>query len=178
MKKNILLLVVLIGLVLTGCKYEDGPGISFRSKRDRLANEWEIKDFKINDNDSALKELSNDSLMIIWSLTRTGSYNADIVYKDRSRTIRADYSSLYKNETVLNFYSSKFHKRFGSTGNYSFINHHNLVEFNVDLSEKYDYLPRVQRLEIQELRNEKVKLKGTDTKGEKIYIELEAYNKK
>ena len=49
MKNNLLkgiLFVALAGLItFTGCKYEEGPGISLRSKRDRFANEWIVKSY-------------------------------------------------------------------------------------------------------------------------------------
>ena len=50
MKKFNLVLTVLFltSIALTSCKYEEGPGISLISKRDRLANEWSVVNYKIN----------------------------------------------------------------------------------------------------------------------------------
>jgi hypothetical protein len=33
-------------LLFTSCKYDDGPVISFRSKKVRVANQWKISSFK------------------------------------------------------------------------------------------------------------------------------------
>ena len=36
------MLMVIAVLLLAGCKYEDGPAISLRSKKARAANTWQI----------------------------------------------------------------------------------------------------------------------------------------
>jgi len=38
-------------LTFAGCKYEEGPKISLRAKRDRVANEWRIEKYTYNDSD-------------------------------------------------------------------------------------------------------------------------------
>ncbi len=40
--KKIVYSIVALSVLLTACKYEEGPGISLRSKRDRAANEWVV----------------------------------------------------------------------------------------------------------------------------------------
>jgi len=41
MKLNVISLLVVISILLSGCKkYEEGPGISFRSKTERAINIW------------------------------------------------------------------------------------------------------------------------------------------
>lgn len=52
--KNLsLVLVSAFAVVFTGCKYEEGPAISLRNKRDRVANEWKISGYQINGTEDA-----------------------------------------------------------------------------------------------------------------------------
>ena len=53
MKKIIYSLTILAGLHFSSCsKYEEGPGISLRSKKSRLVGEWRIDKMYINDQDA------------------------------------------------------------------------------------------------------------------------------
>ncbi len=38
--------VLAISIVFSSCKYEEGPGISLRTKRDRVSNEWKISKYE------------------------------------------------------------------------------------------------------------------------------------
>lgn len=40
--KNLIYSAFAVAILFTACKYEEGPGISLRSKRDRVANEWKV----------------------------------------------------------------------------------------------------------------------------------------
>jgi len=53
MKKIIIIALSLLLIVPEGCKkYEDGPWISFRSKKNRLIGLWHVEEYKINNYDS------------------------------------------------------------------------------------------------------------------------------
>lgn len=42
----------MVGLVQSGCKkYEDGPTLSLRSRSERVANNWKVENYKINNTD-------------------------------------------------------------------------------------------------------------------------------
>ena len=48
-KKLLLLSALALLLIGTGCKkYEDGPMISFRSKKERVVNNWKVITYKFN----------------------------------------------------------------------------------------------------------------------------------
>lgn len=67
-------------MALSACKYEHGPGISLRSKRDRVANEWLIDNLTIDGTD--VTSSVNDSEIGFYSIlrmTRSGSYGLDMV---------------------------------------------------------------------------------------------------
>lgn len=51
MKKGIIFLIAL-SLILTDCKYKEGPLISFKRKKFRLIGSWTIKEFKSDGVDS------------------------------------------------------------------------------------------------------------------------------
>ncbi|MEI6766766.1 MAG: hypothetical protein WCM76_14135 [Bacteroidota bacterium] len=55
---------------LIGCKYEDGPLISFRTVERRLQGEFQAEEFKIDGQDALQKwkdSICNDYLMMHWS---------------------------------------------------------------------------------------------------------------
>lgn len=59
--KHFLPIILILGVTLVGCKkYEEGPGLSFRSKLARVSNTWEVESYTINgmDNTSTLKNLN------------------------------------------------------------------------------------------------------------------------
>jgi len=53
--KSVLILTFLVSIALSfeGCsKYEEGPNLSFRSRKDRVSNNWKVSNYKINGIDS------------------------------------------------------------------------------------------------------------------------------
>ena len=72
--------IALLGAVsMYSCKYDEGPGISLRAKRDRVANEWRVVNMTYGGVDVTSKV--NDSIFTsVINLSRTGKYN--IVHKD------------------------------------------------------------------------------------------------
>lgn len=82
-KMNMLrfLSIALLGSVsLYSCKYDEGPGISLRAKRDRVANEWKVVKMTYGGVDVTNK--INDTIFSsIINLSRTGKYN--IVHIDK-----------------------------------------------------------------------------------------------
>ena len=59
MKKTLLILLALTGII-DGCRYEDGPLISFRSVRSRIYGNYTLTQYKVNGIDSI--NLFKDSL--------------------------------------------------------------------------------------------------------------------
>ncbi|HOK21080.1 MAG TPA: lipocalin family protein [Bacteroidales bacterium] len=50
-------------LIFTGCKYEDGPAISFRSKEERLCNEWRLTRLYINGTEQTLSSIDQQTTL-------------------------------------------------------------------------------------------------------------------
>ena len=53
---GIIFIITLITISPSCKKYEEGPGLSFRSKEKRLANTWKIKALYLNDTAQALSD--------------------------------------------------------------------------------------------------------------------------
>lgn len=69
--KNYLLIILSI-LAFTGCrKYEEGPGLSLRSKKERVSNVWKIEKYFMNDED---RTAQIDSMYLTYTLRKDGSY--------------------------------------------------------------------------------------------------------
>lgn len=78
MFKNIAIATLALTLTLGACKYEEGPNISLRTKRDRVANEWVFDAYTYNGLD-ALKKINGDSFKLILSIYRNNSYGTQII---------------------------------------------------------------------------------------------------
>jgi hypothetical protein len=73
MKKLInftLMFAVCTIIALSGCKYEDGPGLSLRSKKSRVAANWEFKKVLYNSFDE-----TSDYLDYTWEMEKDGDFN-------------------------------------------------------------------------------------------------------
>lgn len=81
--KNLLVAgVVITAFALTSC-YKEGAKISFRSKRDRLANEWSLTEYQVDGSDDAAMKnswKSGDSMELLFILTKGPSYGFGLQY--------------------------------------------------------------------------------------------------
>ena len=58
-------------IALSGCKkYEDGPGLSFSSKKSRVAADWQFKKVLYNSVDE-----TSEYLDYTWEMTKDGDFN-------------------------------------------------------------------------------------------------------
>jgi hypothetical protein len=82
-KKTMLLSIALLGgviLMLSSCgKYEDGPGLSLRSKVGRVAGDWEVTEFWYN-NENALDGSYSDYITCIDGFTVSYTSNTNVNY--------------------------------------------------------------------------------------------------
>jgi hypothetical protein len=59
MKKTLLFVLIAVSaLMFQSCKYEDGPSVSCRSKKTRVANLWRLSEMYVND---TLQELNSNT---------------------------------------------------------------------------------------------------------------------
>ena len=188
MKKFNLVLTVLFltSIALTSCKYEEGPGISFISKRDRLANEWSVVNYKINneDNAAALNSFrSGDTLEMIFSITRSGYFSINPQYtKSYSKANDGKIFTYRKDEhffLLASIYENNiFAKNCAGNGKWSFTERHDKVVFgnngNGDLSKASD--AEVLTCEIIKLKNKELKISFTAKDGTKHLMTMEPRN--
>mgnify|MGYP000731230036 CR=1 FL=1 len=184
MKNNLLkgmLFIALAGLItFTGCKYEEGPGISIKSKRDRFSNEWKVNSYTMLDSGaSAATDLSNlfdtnsTSLGdVLFVTTRTGRFSLhqvpDTAYEFDSvvwnkpvylqmKKLTSDLSSALGFKTS---YSSDTNDFVAPAGEWTFDDKSSTVQMKRDLSH-IDSIPNII-YDIVELREDALKLKWTD----------------
>jgi hypothetical protein len=72
MKKQInftLMFAVCTIIALSGCKYEDGPGLSLRSKKSRIAATWEYKKVISNSVDESALYIGDT-----WEMKKDGNF--------------------------------------------------------------------------------------------------------
>lgn len=78
MCKLSVIIIIISSILFTQCKkYPEGPSISFRSKKERLANTWKISAYKINDVDSTTQYTSVYKDYTL-TMTKSGSYSISL----------------------------------------------------------------------------------------------------
>ena len=94
--KTLKLTTLLVGLALvfgTSCgKYEEGPGISFRSKKARVANTWAIEKYIVDGTEIDITYFSDLSI----EYTKDGKYT----YSDGSSSSKGTWEFGDKKETI------------------------------------------------------------------------------
>lgn len=82
MTKSMRFLSVLVfaAVAISSCKYEHGPNISLRTKRDRVANEWLVSKFVYDGVDqTGLINSDSNGFHSLLKFSRTGSYSVEML---------------------------------------------------------------------------------------------------
>jgi len=85
MKKHLIVCTAIFAAMTGGCnKYEDGPAISLRSKKKRIANTWRIEKYYVND----VEQTTAVALLGDYTVTFTkdGNYSFNTTFIDGSGT--------------------------------------------------------------------------------------------
>jgi len=186
--KNLWIVTVVSGITLSSC-YKEGPKISFRAKRDRLANEWIVTEYKVGDNvsDSRKSEFYvGDSIALVFNIARAGYYGMDMQFtqeysdKNDGRLLNLSsnmYTKHYielKGELVKNV---PFYNAVGNGGRWSFDDKFRKMVMgdlgNRDLSNTDD--SQLTFADILMLKNKMLKLK-LQINGEDHTITFEPLN--
>ena len=75
-----------LSMLFSACKYEEGPGISFRAKRDRISNEWKVTGYAVDGTEDAALKKSFTSATRIRTATKALSLRV-LVWGDLSRAM-------------------------------------------------------------------------------------------
>lgn len=73
MKSKSILFFVFCLIVFTGCKYEEGPDISFRSACDRVCGKWEVESLTVDGDDSLEVFKSQHNYCSVYEFADNGS---------------------------------------------------------------------------------------------------------
>ena len=82
---RVLFAILVSALAFSSCKYEHGPGISLRTKRDRVSNEWLVSKFVYDGVDqTGLVNSDSNGFHTLLKFSRTGAYSVEmlLVMKD------------------------------------------------------------------------------------------------
>lgn len=171
--------IALLGAVsLYSCKYEDGPGISLRSKRDRVANEWRVVKMIYGGVDVTAKV--NDSIFTsVLNLSRTGKYN--MVHKDflGNTSHTGKWSEKWvKQYTLYRMNMPEPYKELELNGKWSFDVRHDNIQLNPELSTGSDSFNVRTSFdwEIIMLHEDKMKVRGKDRSSVDWSLELVPVN--
>lgn len=184
--KNLLIIAAVFSIVFSACKYDEGPGISLRLKRQRLSNGWIVTNYKVDgsDNDSLKRSFSHgDSIQMVFAIYQSGSYAWNLQYTESYQASTTWRKYYVANQTGLmamdyNHSQNSLFKRLGSNGKWTFDDHHNDVHFgpnDLSYSEGEDK-PLVTNIVM--LKNEMLKLKFTAKDGKSHLVTFEARYKK
>lgn len=158
--KKALNIALILTIALTSCKYEEGPGISLRSKRDRISNEWFVSsyiytdanggdfdrtaDFNVEndtiytyftDGNSLDSNFTVESYSYVFSINRSGAYNMGVLNEDGvsvdPRKMASYVASTGRsNVNSIPDFSDLFNV--GQQGEWSFLSKHSKVQFKTD----------------------------------------------
>ncbi len=184
--KNLLIIAGVFSMVLSACKYDEGPGISFITKRDRVANEWSVTGYKIEGTDDAAMKNSfshGDSIELVFNVARGGVYGFNLQYTKSyqattkwRKLLQSNYTT-YIAENVWNYNQNSFFQLIGSNGKWTFADNHNEVHFGAnDLSHNYtENKPLVCKIIM--LKNKMLQLEFLANDSKKHLITFEPINK-
>lgn len=186
--KLTLLALAAFTFVFSGCKYEEGPGISFRSKKDRVANEWKVTGYEIDGNEDAAAKnsfrSSGDSIELIFTMTRNYNYSMNMAYVDGYVSPSGDKLLSPNASDVRDYYdisnafgtNNKLNKKIGSSGKFSFDDKYRKLRYsaneNGDLAYAEGGDTAIVTAEIIMLKNKMLKLEfEIDKKKHRITFE-------
>ncbi len=141
--KNLLIIAAVFSLVLSACKYDEGPGISLRTKRVRISNEWIVTNYKVDGsvNDAIKSTFTHgDSLQLVLSINKTGKYEFNLQYTESYQNTTTWHKYFIANQTGLvslyyEYNQNNLFKLLGAHGAWSFSNKHDHINFGpYDLS--------------------------------------------
>ena len=113
--KRSLLAAIVIAIVLSGCKYKEGPMISFRSVYKRITGAWEIIEFTSNGVDSLKyfkdscssivviqnidKETSDKEYYMFFNFMKLNEFDTPLKFNEKKKEIYIDFGD--KLNTIL-----------------------------------------------------------------------------
>ncbi len=182
--KNLLVIASLFTLVLSSCKYDEGPGISLRTKRVRASNEWIVTNYQIGGSVDDAQKASfshGDSLVMVFQIGTGGRYSFNLQYTKSYQATTTWHKYFVANKTGLvslyyDYNQNSFFKKVGSNGAWTFANKHDEIHFGPnDLSHNYtEDKPLVCKIIM--LKKKMLKLEFVNDDSKKHLITFEPLN--
>lgn len=184
---NLWMIVIVVVVALSSC-YEEGPSISFRSKRDRLANEWICTDYTVDGQAADAEKNSfyvGDSLTLVLSLTRTNAYSMNMQYtKSYSEShnnallnLKSTLTSRHYNDIMAILQANNpLCKSIGNSGKWSFMDKFKKIEFSNTMGDlSVAEGQKLMSADVLMLKNKSIKLKY-DVSGKSHTVTFEPRN--
>lgn len=169
---TLLSVFALSGIFFTGCKYEDGPVVSLRSKKMRFTNTWQVVEAQLAGSDIT-SQYNREDFIISFDVYKDGFYSFTLRDENGNPLSRTGSNPLYSQvERELSQDRPVFMQLVGGSGKWSFVNNMNSVQMRHELSQDSDN-PVVPVLDIKELRNNRLKLTGVTEDGDDIEMTFE-----
>lgn len=178
MKQKTSQILLVIILIMVGCgKYEEGPGISFRSKRHRIEGKWNITSYVISNQEQlnyyeygplvSVKCQSSSNTVFLyakwalvrseWEIKKDGTYTK--IWNYNNREIDHNMTAF----TCKESYFPDFEDFDTEDGDWEFAKDKEYIIFKDKQGYRYEY-------EIIELREKRIQLKREDGTPKKIYL--------
>lgn len=193
----------IVAVVFSACKYEDGPGISLRSKRDRIANEWIVDQFIYDGKDvTDLVNSRQDSFSLIFEMTRSGAYSVERVHYtvDPNNGMKFYGTSHVSNHNLNNSGPVKWNplnignyerkmpipfKVLGARGYWNFDEKHDKISIGKESSYSTEpangngnsFHQNARLWTITKLKEKNIAFKGVDSAGKSWSVQLKNINK-
>jgi hypothetical protein len=176
MRSKILLQFSVFALILSfafvGCKkYEEGPTLSLRTKRDRITNLWKFENVTYDGQD-VTSQFNRADYIITFDVLKAGFYTFTLRDKDGSALSRVggDDSPFRKAEKELSGNLPVFRDEVANGGKWSFTSDFSSIQMFPELSQKEDE-NKVPVFTINQLRADKFKI-SRDAQGSLKKLEI------
>ena len=199
MTKSMRFLSVLVfaAVAISSCKYEHGPNISLRTKRDRVANEWLVSKFVYDGVDqTGLVNSDSNGFHSLLKFSRNGSYSVEMlrVVKDSATggikylTTHTSNNSIFlkpgemwdvkKKYSYLNNLPAPF-KFLGVSGSWAFEKGH--YKIGVSSEKSYESNQIITEKNpiywvITMLKEKEMHVRGNDQTGKEWTMEMKSIN--
>jgi hypothetical protein len=190
MKKlnNLWIIVAAVMIALSSC-YKEGPAISLRAKKDRLANEWVCTDYTIDGQAADAQKKSfyiGDSLTLVLNISRSNTYNMNMQYtkafSDKNNGALLNLKTNFTNKLYIVLMgnltdNNVLWKNISNGGKWSFADKFRKVEFSSPMGDlaKADG-QKLFTADVVMLKNDNIKLQY-DLNGKSHAITFEPLNK-
>src|SRR5262245_35502326 len=87
--------IILLSVVVGCNKYEEGPSLSLRSKKARLAGEWKIDHITFNGDDITQSVITNMGTDYVFTIAKDGTYTGKGTYVDDKGTWKFGHEKGY-----------------------------------------------------------------------------------